>query len=82
MLIYTFHLMPTLADVLLCAVHWNCLKEMCYDILVPLYLLDWTAMAVIGPGGQIYVILFILFVANLVKGFDNYLVYKGVQMYK
>lgn len=38
--------------------------------LGPLYLLEWTAMDVVGPGGQFYIILFILFVVDPQLGFQ------------
>lgn len=51
-------------------------------ILGPLYLLEWTRINILGMGGQIYVILLILSIADLVKGFDDYLVFKIVRMYE
>lgn len=39
--------------------------------LDPLYLLVWIGMDVLTPSGQIYVILSILCVVDLVKGFDD-----------
>lgn len=49
--------------------------------LGPLYLLK-TTIDILGLGGQIYIIIYILSMANLVKGFDIYVVYKGLQMYE
>lgn len=49
--------------------------------LGPLYLLEWTALVVIGLGGQIYVIMSIISMVDLAKGFHDYLVYKRVLMY-